>query len=373
MSLKGKTLFITGASRGIGYAIGMKAARDGANIVIAAKSETENPKIPGTIHSAAKDMIDAGGQALAVACDIRDEDQVRVAFEKAVEKFGGIDILINNASAINLKGTLATDMKRFDLMHQVNTRGTFLCSKYAVPHLKKAANPHILTLSPPLNMKPHWFGPWLPYTMAKYGMSMCTMGLAAEFRADGIGVNSLWPETTIATAAVQNLLGGDEMVKSSRTTDIVADAAYEILTRDSKQCTGNFFLDVEVLRSAGVTDFKPYAFEPGHKLQRDLFLDDWFQGIRPEIAVVPPPAPVATPVAAVEADAPVSATPAITPVAVVKADAPAQPTPAITPVAVVKADAPATPATGTKPVAAVKPTAQAARAKTPDVADGNWD
>lgn len=284
MSLKGKTIFITGASRGIGYAIGLRAARDGANIVIAAKSETENPKIPGTIHSAAADMIAAGGQSLAIACDIRNEDQVKAAIEKAVATFGGIDILINNASAINLKGTLDTDMKRFDLMHQVNTRGTFLCAKYALPHLKKAANPHILTMSPPLNMKPKWFGPWLAYTMAKYGMSMCTMGLAAEFKRDGIAVNSLWPETTIATAAVQNLLGGDEMVKNSRKPEIVADAAYAILTKNAKEKgnTGNFYIDVEVLLAAGVTDFSKYAVEAGHKLQLDLFLDDWFEGITPE-------------------------------------------------------------------------------------------
>lgn len=284
MSLKGKTIFITGASRGIGYAIGLRAAKDGANIVIAAKSETENPKIPGTIHSAAADMIAAGGQALAIACDIRNEDQVKAAIEKAVATFGGIDILINNASAINLKGTLDTDMKRYDLMHQVNTRGTFLCAKYALPHLKKAANPHILTMSPPLSMKPKWFGPFLAYTMAKYGMSMCTMGMAAEFRKDGIAVNSLWPETTIATAAVRNLLGGDEMVKNSRMPQIVADAAYVILTKDAKakENSGNFYIDVQVLLSAGVTDFAQYAVEAGHKLQLDLFLDGWFEGITPE-------------------------------------------------------------------------------------------
>ncbi|HEY9784136.1 MAG TPA: NAD(P)-dependent oxidoreductase [Candidatus Obscuribacterales bacterium] len=282
MSLKGKTLFITGASRGIGYAIGLKAARDGANIVIAAKSESDNPKLPGTIHSAAKDMIAAGGQALAVACDIRDEAQVKAAIDKAIETFGGIDILVNNASAINLKGTLDTEMKRFDLMHQVNARGTFLCAKLALPHLKKAANPHILTLSPPLNIKAHWFGPYLAYTMAKYGMSMCTLGLAAEFKQDGVAVNSLWPETTIDTAAVRNLLGGEAMANASRTTDIVADAAYVILNRNSRECSGNFFLDVEVLKSEGITDFSKYAVSPGHKLQRDLFLDDWFEGIAPE-------------------------------------------------------------------------------------------
>lgn len=287
MSLKGKTLFITGASRGIGYAIGLKAARDGANIVIVAKTEAENAKLPGTIHTAAKDMIAAGGQALAIACDIRDEAQVRAAIDKAVETFGGIDILINNASAINLAGTLDMEMKRFDLMHQVNTRGTYLCSKLALPHLKKSANPHILTLSPPLNMKPHWFGPFLAYTMAKYGMSMCTLGLAAEFKKDGVAVNSLWPETTIDTAAVRNLLGGEKMAQASRTVDIVADAAYVILNRTSRECTGNFFLDVEVLKAEGVTDFSKYAVAPGNKLQRDLFLDGWFEGIAPEDRIAP--------------------------------------------------------------------------------------
>lgn len=282
MSLKGKTLFITGASRGIGYAIALKAAQDGANIVIAAKSETENPKIPGTIHSAAADMIAAGGQALAVACDIRDEAQVKAAIEKAVATFGGIDILINNASAINLSGTEALEMKRFDLMHQVNVRGTFLCAKYALPHLRKSANAHILTLSPPLSMQPKWFGPFLAYTMAKYGMSMCTLGLAEELKGAGIAVNSLWPETTIATAAVQNLLGGDEMVKRSRTPQIVADAAYLILTRPAKECTGNFFLDVQVLKDAGIIDVSSYSVDPTANLQLDLFLDDWFEGKTPE-------------------------------------------------------------------------------------------
>jgi citronellol/citronellal dehydrogenase len=277
MSLKGKTLFITGASRGIGHAIGLRAARDGANIVIVAKSESEDARLPGTIHSAAQDMIGAGGKALAIACDIRFEDQVQAAINKAVEAFGGIDILVNNASAINLKGTLDLEMKRFDLMHQVNGRGTFLCSKYALPHLKKAENPHILTLSPPLNMKPHWFGPCLGYTMAKYGMSMCTLGLAEEFRNEGIAVNSLWPETPIDTAAVRNILGND-VLQGSRTVDVVSDAAYIILGSPSRQCTGNFFIDVEVLRGAGVTDFSKYVVNPAHGLQRDFFLDEWSAG-----------------------------------------------------------------------------------------------
>jgi citronellol/citronellal dehydrogenase len=274
MSLKTKTLMITGGSRGIGHAIGLRAATDGANIVIVAKTQSENPKLPGTIHTAAQDMRDAGGKALAVACDIRFEEQVQAAIDQAVATFGGIDILVNNASAINLSGTLALDMKRFDLMHQVNARGTFLCSKLALPHLKQASNPHILTLSPPLNMQPQWFGQWLAYTMAKYGMSMCTLGLAAEFKRDGVAVNSLWPETTIATAAIRNLLGGEAMMQASRTPDIVADAAYEILTRNARECTGNFFIDVDVLRSVGVTDFAKYSVVPDAKLQRDLFVDE---------------------------------------------------------------------------------------------------
>lgn len=295
MSLQGKTLFITGATRGIGLAIALRAAKDGANIVIAAKSETENPKLPGTIYTAKAAIEAAGGKALAVVCDIRFEDQVRAAIDKAVETFGGMDVLINNASAINLKGTADTDMKRFDLMQQVNARGTFLCSKLALPHLKKAANPHILTLSPPLNMHPKWFGSWPAYTMAKYGMSMCTLGMAQEFKKDGIAVNSLWPETTIATAAVQNLLGGDVMVKASRTAEIVADAAYEVLIRNSRECTGNFFIDVEVLKTAGVTDFAKYAVEAGHKLQLDLFLDGWCEGSGPYSSGTA--APVATEIA----------------------------------------------------------------------------
>lgn len=272
MSLKGKTLFITGASRGIGHAIGMRAARDGANVVIAAKTVEAHPKLPGTIHTAAADMEKAGGKALAVACDIRSEEQVSAAFDKAVAAFGGIDICVNNASALSLKGTLETDMKRYDLMHQINARGTFLCSKYAIPHLRKAANPHILNLSPPLNMNPRWFAPWLAYTMAKYGMSMCTLGMSEEFKKDGIAVNSLWPETAIATAAVANLLGGEEMMKGSRKPEIVADAAYWILTQPSRQCTGNFFIDVDVLQRDGVQDLSQYAVEPGHELSPDFFL-----------------------------------------------------------------------------------------------------
>ena len=274
MSLQGKTLFITGASRGIGHAIGLRAARDGANVVIAAKTVLEHPKLPGTIYSAAADIENAGGKALAVACDIRFEEQVQTALDKAVETFGGLDIVVNNASAINLSSTADTDMKRYDLMHQVNARGTFMCSKLAIPYLKKAENPHILNLSPPLNMSPRWFSKWVAYTMAKYGMSMCTLGMSAEFKDDGIAVNSLWPESAIATAAVANLLGGQETLRASRKADIVADAAHWILTQSSRECSGNFFIDVEVLTRAGITDFSEYDVEPGHKLARDFFLDE---------------------------------------------------------------------------------------------------
>jgi citronellol/citronellal dehydrogenase len=210
-----------------------------------------------------------------VVCDIRFEEQVSAAVEKAVATFGGIDICVNNASAISLTGTLQTDMKRFDLMHDINARGTFMVSKYCIPHLKKGSNPHILTLSPPLNMKPKWFKRHVAYTMAKFGMSMCTLGMSAELLPDGIAVNSLWPETAIATAAVQNLLGGDEMIKGSRKPEIMGDAAYAIFNKPSKECTGNFFIDVNVLRSEGVTDFEQYAVAPGHKLVRDFYLDDW--------------------------------------------------------------------------------------------------
>jgi citronellol/citronellal dehydrogenase len=273
MSLNGKTLFITGASRGIGHAIALRAAKDGANIVIAAKTETEHPKLPGTIYSAAKNVEESGGKALAVVCDIRFEEQVQQAVDQAVKKFGGIDICVNNASAISLTGTLQTEMKRFDLMYQINTRGTFMVSKYCLPHLKKGNNPHILNIAPPLSMKTKWFKNHSAYTMAKYGMSMCTLGMAAEFARDAIGVNSLWPETAIATAAVRNLLGGEEMIKGSRTPEIVADSAYLIFNRPSGECTGNFFVDVEVLQSEGVTNFDKYAVSPGHPLVKDFFLD----------------------------------------------------------------------------------------------------
>lgn len=270
--LKGKTLFITGASRGIGLAIALRAARDGANVVIAAKTVEPHPRLPGTIHTAAAEIERAGGRALPLPCDIRFEDQVRAAVDQAVARFGGIDILVNNASAISLTGTLDTPLKRFDLMHQVNVRGTFACSQACLPHLGKAPNPHILNLAPPLRLEARWFAPHVAYTMAKYGMSLCVLGMAEEFRPEGIAVNALWPRTVIATAAVQNLLGGDEMMAAARKPEIVADAAHWILTRPSRECTGNFFVDEEVLRGAGVTDFDRYAVRPGTELAPDLFV-----------------------------------------------------------------------------------------------------
>jgi citronellol/citronellal dehydrogenase len=271
-SLRGKTLFITGASRGIGLAIGLRAARDGANVAIAAKTAEPHPKLPGTIYTAAEEMTAAGGQALPLVCDIRDEGQIAAAVAETVKRFGGIDVLVNNASAISLTGTLATPMKRYDLMHQINTRGTFACSQACIPHLKKAENPHILNLSPPLNMEARWFGPHVAYTMAKFGMSMCVLGMAEELRGDGIAVNALWPRTVVATAAVQNLLGGDATVKRSRKPEIMGDAAHVILTRKSREFTGNFCIDDEVLASAGVTDLSTYAFDPSADLLPDFFI-----------------------------------------------------------------------------------------------------
>jgi citronellol/citronellal dehydrogenase len=273
-SLRDKTLFITGASRGIGLAIAKRAAQDGARIAIAAKSVAENPKIPGTIFSAAAEIEAAGGKALALPCDIRFDDQVEAAFAKTAETFGGVDILINNASAIDLRGIASLEMKRFDLMHQINARGTYLCAKYALPHLRKAENPHILTLSPPLDMNPKWFAPNLAYTMAKYGMSLVTLGLARDLSRDGVAVNSLWPETAIATAAVANLLGGDEVIRHARKPDIVADAAHAILTRPARACTGNFFIDVRVLAEEGVSDFTPYSVDPSQEAVLDFFLEE---------------------------------------------------------------------------------------------------
>ena len=271
--LKRKTLFITGASRGIGLAIALRAARDGANVIVAAKTTEPHPRLPGTIYTAAEEIEKAGGQALPAAVDIRDEGQIARAVEEGVARFGGIDILVNNASAISLTGTLQTPLKRFDLMHQINTRGTFACSQACLPHLLRAANPHILNLSPPLSMKPKWFGPHLAYTMAKYGMSLCVLGMAEEFREEGVAVNALWPRTIIGTAAVRNLLGGEESIRASRTPEILADAAHVILTRDSRSCTGNFFIDEDVLGSAGVTDLSKYAVAPGADLMVDLFVE----------------------------------------------------------------------------------------------------
>jgi citronellol/citronellal dehydrogenase len=270
-NLSGKTLFITGASRGIGKAIALRAARDGANIVIAAKTTEAHPKLPGTIHSAAEEIEAVGGKALALQVDIRDEAQIAEGVARAVEHFGGIDILVNNASAISLTGTLETPMKRFDLMMGVNARGTFATSQACIPHLKRAANPHILMLSPPLSMQPKWFAPHTAYTMAKYGMSMCVLGMSGEFRDDGIAVNALWPRTLIATAALAMIPGVDP--GQGRKPEIVADAAYAILTRDSRACTGNFFIDDEVLAQEGVSDMTPYAVDPNKSLLPDLFLD----------------------------------------------------------------------------------------------------
>jgi citronellol/citronellal dehydrogenase len=270
--LRGKTLFITGASRGIGLSIALRAARDGANVAIAAKTTEPHPKLPGTVFTAAQEIEKAGGQALPCVVDIRFEDQVDAAVEKTVQTFGGIDVLVNNASAIYLSGTVETPMKKWDLMHGINARGTFLCSQACIPHLKKAANPHILNNSPPLNMDPRWFAPHVAYTMAKYGMSMCVLGMAEELRDEGIAVNALWPRTVIATAAVQNLLGGDESIRHSRRPEIVADAAYAIITKPSRTFTGRFCIDEDVLRAEGVRDFARYQAVPGAELMPDYFL-----------------------------------------------------------------------------------------------------
>lgn len=274
MSLHGKTLFISGGSRGIGLAIALRAAADGANVTIAAKTAEPHPKLPGTIYTAADEIRAAGGHALPVICDIREEAQVAEAMEKTVERFGGIDIVINNASAIQLTGTLATDMKRYDLMNGINARGTYLVSKLALPHLMEAENPHVLTLSPPLDMQPKWFKGHVAYSMAKYGMSMVTLGMAAEFEKQGVAFNSLWPLTAIDTAAVRNLLGGAAVARMSRLPTIMADAAHAILTRPSRTCTGNFFIDEMVLREEGVTDFSAYAPDATGPLAADFFVPD---------------------------------------------------------------------------------------------------
>lgn len=271
-TLAGKTLFITGGSRGIGLAIALRAARDGANVAIAAKTSEPHPKLPGTVYTAAEEITAAGGQALPLVCDIRDDDAVSAAVAKTVEAFGGIDICINNASAISLTTTPETDMKRFDLMHQINTRGTFLVSKLCVPHLKTSTNPHILNLSPPLDMSPQWFSGHVAYSIAKYGMSMCVLGMAGEFVRAGIAVNALWPRTTIATAAISNIVGGDEMVRASRKPEIMADAAHVILTRSARQFTGQFHIDDDVLWDAGVREFDHYRVDPSVDLMPDFFV-----------------------------------------------------------------------------------------------------
>ena len=273
MSLGGKTLFITGASRGIGLAIALRAARDGARIAIAAKTDTPHPKLPGTIHSAAEQVRAAGGAALPLVVDVRDESSVRAAVERCVAEFGAIDICVNNASAITLAATEALELRRYDLIQQINTRGTFLTTRACLPHLKRAANPHVLTLSPPLDLAAKWFAPHLAYSLSKYGMSLCMLGMAEEYRAAGIACNALWPRTTIATAAVEFALGGAAMLRRSRRPQIVADAAHAILTRPARECTGQFLIDDSVLYEAGVRDFAPYSVEPGGPLYADLFID----------------------------------------------------------------------------------------------------
>lgn len=279
-SLAGKTLFITGASRGIGLAIALRAARDGANIVIAAKTAEAHPKLPGTIYTAAADIEAAGGKALPLVVDVREEASVQAAVDKAVETFGGIDICVNNASAISLTGTLSTDMKRYDLMHQINGRGTFLTSKICLPHLRKAANPHILALSPPLDIKPRWFAPHVAYSMAKYNMSLCMLGMAEEFRADGVACNALWPRTAIATAAIQFALTGEEGLKHCRTVEIMADAAHAIFLKPSREFTGQFVIDDTFLYGEGERDFDKYRVDPTATLMPDFFV--------PEDSVPPP-------------------------------------------------------------------------------------
>ena len=279
MSLAGKTLFITGASRGIGLAIALRAAKDSANIAIAAKTAEPHRHLPGTIYTAAEEIEKAGGKALPLVVDVRDEASVLDAVEKTVAAFGGIDICVNNASAIQLTGTLATDMKRYDLMHQINTRGTFLTSKACLPHLKRASNPHVLMISPPLDMSPRWFGPHVAYTMAKFGMSMCVLGMAAEFKDDGVAFNALWPRTGIATAAIQFALGGEEGMRQCRTPQIMADAAHAVFEKPARTFSGNFLIDDTFLYGEGVRDFEAYRVDPTHPLMPDFFVP----------ADVPPP------------------------------------------------------------------------------------
>lgn len=274
MSLKGKTLFITGASRGIGLAIALRAARDGANIAVAAKTETPHPKLPGTIYSAAEEIAKAGGKALPLVVDVRDEASVRDGLERTVAAFGGLDIVVNNASAVQVTPVTQTDMKRFDLMHQVNARGTYMVSKYAIPYLEKSANPHILMNSPPLDMQEKWFAPHTGYSMAKFGMSLVVLGLAGELRSKGIAVNALWPRTTIGTSAIRNLLGGDETVQMSRSPEIMADAAYAIFQKPAKSFTGHFLIDDSFLAGEGVTDFEHYRIDPSRPLAPCFFVPD---------------------------------------------------------------------------------------------------
>ena len=274
MGLKGRIFFITGGSRGIGLEIGKRAAKDGAKVVLAAKTAEPHPKLPGTIYTAADEIVDAGGEALPIILDVRDEANVREAVEQTVSHFGGIDVCVNNASAISLTSTPDTDMKRYDLMHQINGRGTYLVSKYCIPHLKRSNHAHILNLAPPLDMKPKWFGPHLAYTMAKFTMSMCVLGMAEELKLDKIAVNALWPRTAIATAAIKNVLGGEELMNISRTPEIMADAAYEIFIKDPLKFTGNFCIDDLVLFDAGVRDFSKYADVPFSELAPDFFLPE---------------------------------------------------------------------------------------------------
>ena len=290
MSLSGKTLFITGASRGIGLAIGLRAARDGANVVIAAKTAEPHKHLPGTIYTAAEEIEKAGGAALPLVVDVRDEASVMSAVEKAVERFGGIDVCVNNASAIQLTGTLQTDMKRYDLMNGVNARGSYLTSKACIPHLKRSANPHVLMISPPLDMSPRWFKGHVAYSMAKFGMSMCVLGMAEEFREDGIAFNALWPRTGIATAAIQFALAGEEGMKGCRKPEIMADAAHAIFNKPARQFSGNFLIDDTFLYGEGVRDFEPYRVDPSRPLMPDFFV--------PEDSAPPPGVTIGTGAAA---------------------------------------------------------------------------
>jgi citronellol/citronellal dehydrogenase len=285
MSLKGKTLFMTGGSRGIGLAIGVRAARDGANVAIAAKTAEKHRHLPGTIHTAAKEIENAGGKALPIVCDVRSEEQVYAAVERTVQTFGGIDLLLNNASAIGLTRTLETDMKRYDLMHQITARGTFLTSKACIPHLKRAANPHVLNMSPPLDLRAKWLGRHVAYTSAKLGMAMCTLGMAEEFRADGIAFNSLWPRTGIATAAIEFAVSGAEGLRGCRTVDIMADAAYVIFSKNAREFTGNFLIDDLVLYEAGERDFDKYRVDPTHDLGGGDYLIPDDMGLPPGVTL----------------------------------------------------------------------------------------